>query len=148
MLTGAVDMKLKQRGALIVEYVLILPLMIFLIFTSVYLGMVFHDFNAVNEVAREAARYGVVGNTDAAIKTAALARCNDLLTKLYATSAEDITVTRAEDSALNSEKYLEVSISARKVPEHSMGMIDEFLPNTLSAKVRMRIELEPEDIKP
>lgn len=141
-------MKYKQRGVLIVEYVLIVPVMAFLIFISIYLGIVFHDYNAVNSIARETARYGVIGNNDDAIKTAALARCNELLTNLYATSDTDITITRATDPSLDDEKYLEVSISAHKVSENSMGMIDEFLPNIINGKVRMRVEQEPAEEKP
>lgn len=139
-------MKLKQRGALIVEYVLILPTLLLLIWLSVYFGMAFHDYNAIHEVAREAARYGVVGNKDANIQAAVLTRCNELLTKLYVVSADRITVTRDKDSTLNDEKYLEVSITAKKVPANSMLLIDEFLPDTLSGKVRMRVEVEPEEV--
>lgn len=136
-------MNLRQRGALIVEYVIILPILLFLVWLAVYFGMTFHDYNTIAEVARETARYGAVGNKDENIKTAAFERCNELLTKLYVVSADNIRVTRGADSNLNNEKYLEVNIVAQKVSANSMLLIDEFLPDTLTGKMRMRVELEP-----
>lgn len=137
-------MKLKQRGALIIEYVIILPFMIFLIMTAVYLSIAFHDYNALNEVAREAARLGVIGNKDEDIKNAAIARSSELLTRLYA--VEGTRVRRITKTKLNNEKYLEFNISARKVPEHSVGLIDRTLPDTIGASVRMRVEVDPKDL--
>lgn len=146
LLTGVITMQSKQRGVFILEYVLILPLMALLLFSSMYLAMVFHDYNAINEVAREAARYGVVGNTNVNIRTLAAERCGALLTRLYVANADDIAVVRGKKSTLNNEKHLEVSIMVRKNHEHSTGMIDEFLPNTLSATVRMRVEQEADGL--
>ena len=138
-------MKKKQRGSLILEYILILPIMVLLIFSAVYLSMAFHDYNALNEVAREAARLGVVGNKNDDIRNAAMVRSNELLTRLYA--VDNAQVTRIRKTNLNDEKYLEITISARKVPANSMGFIDHLLPDRISANMRMRVEVDPEGIK-
>lgn len=137
-------MKRKQRGALIVEFVLLLPIMLLLIFSVIYLGLVFHDYNAINTVSREAARYGVIGNKDTNVRTAAHARCNELLSRLYTVTNndEDILIVRDKESTLSDEKYLEITITAKKDRTKSMELIDEFIPDTLTGKTRMRVEVD------
>lgn len=46
----------KQRGQVIVEFALILPLFLLMIFGLIYSGMLFHDYSTLSNVARSATR--------------------------------------------------------------------------------------------
>ena len=46
----------KQRGQIIVEFALILPLFLLMIFGLIYSGMLFHDYSTLSNVARSATR--------------------------------------------------------------------------------------------
>ena len=133
----------RQKGVLMVEFVIVFPLFLLLLWLIIYFGMVFHDYNTVNQLAREGARYGVVGNTDAAVTTAVVDKGQLTLTSLYAVQAGDVKITRATDNTLNDEKYLEIEIVAQRTNQGNEGIVESFLPNKLPAKVRMRVELEP-----
>ncbi len=53
----------KQRGQVIVEFALILPLFLFLIFGLIYSGMLFHDYSTLSNVARSATREAAIATT-------------------------------------------------------------------------------------
>lgn len=137
-------MKKKQRGVLIIEFVLLLPVLTLLLFSVIYLGMIFHDYNAVNAVSRESARYAAVGtSTDTTVQAATVLRSNQLLTALYRVNAADVTIVRGTDATLADEAFLTVTITATKDPTTSMPLIDTFFPDTLTGSTRMRVEVEP-----
>lgn len=46
----------KQSGQVIVEFALILPLFLLMIFGLIYSGMLFHDYSTLSNVARSATR--------------------------------------------------------------------------------------------
>jgi Flp pilus assembly protein TadG len=46
----------KQKGQVIVEFALILPLFLLMIFGLIYSGMLFHDYSTLSNVARSATR--------------------------------------------------------------------------------------------
>lgn len=50
----------KQRGQVIIEFALILPLFLLMIFGLIYSGMLFHDYSTLSNVARSAAREAAV----------------------------------------------------------------------------------------
>jgi TadE-like protein len=51
-----------ERGAALVEFAIILPLFVLLIFGIIEFGMTYNDFISVRQGTREAARQGAVGN--------------------------------------------------------------------------------------
>lgn len=50
----------KQRGQVIIEFALILPLFLLMIFGLIYSGMLFHDYSTLSNVARSAAREAAI----------------------------------------------------------------------------------------
>lgn len=46
----------RQKGQVIVEFALILPLFLLMIFGLIYSGMLFHDYSTLSNVARSATR--------------------------------------------------------------------------------------------
>lgn len=53
-------MQNKNRGAAMVEFALVVPFFFMLISCIIYGAMVMHDINSLNEITRNAARYGSV----------------------------------------------------------------------------------------
>lgn len=68
----------NQRGVASLEFVLILPILLFVLFASVELSRAWFTMNLLTTAAREAARVGVVSTPDA-VQAAATARLNQLL---------------------------------------------------------------------
>jgi Flp pilus assembly protein TadG len=67
-----------QRGVASLEFVLILPILLFVLFASVELSRAWFTLNLLTTAAREAARAGVTATPDA-VQSAATARLNALL---------------------------------------------------------------------
>lgn len=53
-------MQNKNRGAAMVEFALVAPFFFMLISCIIYGAMIMHDINSLNEITRNAARYGSV----------------------------------------------------------------------------------------
>ena len=68
----------NQRGVASIEFVLILPILLFVLFASVELSRAWFSLNLLTTAAREAARAGVVA-TPGNVQTAATARLTALL---------------------------------------------------------------------
>lgn len=72
-----------EHGAAAVEFAVILPLLLLLIFAAIEFGVMMYDKQVITNASREAARYGIVAGsprvTDAAIVARALAYCQNYL---------------------------------------------------------------------
>jgi Flp pilus assembly protein TadG len=68
----------NQRGVASLEFVLLLPILLFVLFAGAELSRAFFTLNLLTTAAREAARAGVVADP-ANVQTAATARLNALL---------------------------------------------------------------------
>lgn len=68
----------NQRGVASLEFVLILPILLFVLFVSVELSRAWFTMNLLTTAAREAARSGVV-SAPAAVQSTATAKLNQLL---------------------------------------------------------------------
>jgi Flp pilus assembly protein TadG len=55
----------KSEGQSIVEFALVLPVLLLLIFAIVEFGIIFNAYVTVVSSAREGARYGLIGNRNA-----------------------------------------------------------------------------------
>ena len=150
-------MKAKQRGASMVEFALILPGFLLLMCLVIYGGMWMYAQNTLNEIARNAVRYGAVeaaaatqegvdygdnAPTSDAIreknvkKFAEEAAVESLI--LYSidkdnTTAKVVTVIDEKDS-------IQVELKAGLIEDNLPPLIDGFLPGDISSKMIMRIE--------
>ena len=157
-------MKAKQRGASMVEFALILPGFLLLMCLVIYGGMWMYAQNTLNEIARNAVRYGAVeaaANTQSdveygeeqpasntirtknVIKVATEAASESLI--LYsidtskATHKDNLGAT-AEVVTVNAEDSIQVELKAGLIEDNLPPLIDDFLPNYISSKMIMRIE--------
>lgn len=157
-------MKAKQRGASMVEFALILPGFLLLMCLVIYGGMWMYAQNTLNEIARNAVRYGAVeaaaatqegvdygdnAPTSDAIreknvkKFAEEAASESLI--LYsidtskATHKDNLGAT-AEVVTVNAEDSIQVELKAGLIKDNLPPLIDGFLPDDISSKMIMRIE--------
>ena len=157
-------MKAKQRGASMVEFAIILPGFLLLMCLVIYGGMWMYAQNTLNEIARNAVRYGAVeaaaatqegvdygdnAPTGDAIreknvkKFAEEAASESLI--LYsidtskATHKDNLGAT-AEVVTVNAEDSIQVELKAGLMEDNLPPLIDGFLPDYISSKMIMRIE--------
>lgn len=157
-------MNAKQRGASMVEFALILPGFLLLMCLVIYGGMWMYAQNTLNEIARNAVRYGAVeaaaatqegvdygdnAPTSDAIreknvkKFAEEAASESLI--LYsidtskATHKDNLGAT-AKVVTVNAEDSIQVELKAGLIKDNLPPLIDGFLPDDISSKMIMRIE--------
>ena len=157
-------MKAKQRGASMVEFALILPGFLLLMCLVIYGGMWMYAQNTLNEIARNAVRYGAVeaaaatqegvdygdnAPTSDAIREKNVKRFAEEAASesliLYsidtskATHKDNLGAT-AEVVTVNAEDSIQVELKAGLIKDNLPPLIDGFLPNSISSKMIMRIE--------
>ena len=54
----------KHKGQSVVEFALVLPLFLFIMFGVIYTGMLFHDYATLSNIARTSAREAAVTAKD------------------------------------------------------------------------------------
>ena len=157
-------MKAKQRGASMVEFALILPGFLLLMCLVIYGGMWMYAQNTLNEIARNAVRYGAVetaANTQSdveygeeqpasntirtknVIKVATEAASESLILYSIDTSKathKDNLGAKAEVVTVNNEDSIQVELKAGLIKDNLPPLIDGFLPDSISSKMIMRIE--------
>ena len=157
-------MKAKQRGASMVEFAIILPGFLLLMCLVIYGGMWMYAQNTLNEIARNAVRYGAVeaaasaqtgvedGEEEPAsntirkinvVKVAKEAAADSLILYSIDDSKTEnqtgIGVTATVDK-VNGEDSIQVELKAGLMEENLPPLIDGFLPDYISSKMIMRIE--------
>ena len=150
-------MKAKQRGASMVEFALILPGFLLLMCLVIYGGMWMYAQNTLNEIARNAVRYGAVeaaAATQEGVNYGDNAPTSDAIREknvkkfaeeaavesliLYSidkdnTTAKVVTVIDEKDS-------IQVELKAGLIEDNLPPLIDGFLPDYIYSKMIMRIE--------
>lgn len=125
----------RRKGQVIIEFALILPLFLLMIFGLIYSGMLFHDYSTVSNMARSAAREAAImqGTSDYGnIKSYYLNQGQGLLTSLYIADAFNIKKGK-EDNNDN-----EVYVNIRMKRNFSFPLIDNVLPETFDIDYFMR----------
>ena len=83
----------RQKGQVIIEFALILPLFIILLFGIIYCGMLFYDYITLSNIARSAAREAAIVQTlddtqKSKIENYYTKKMSSLLTSLYTPSTD------------------------------------------------------------
>ena len=157
-------MKAKQRGASMLEFAIVLPGFLLLMCLVIYGGMWMYAQNTLNEIARNAVRYGAVeaaANTQSdveygeeqpasntirtknVIKVATEAASESLILYSIDTSKathKDNLGAKAEVVTVNNEDSIQVELKAGLIKDNLPPLIDGFLPDSISSKMIMRIE--------
>lgn len=130
-------LKCESRGVAAVEFAIVLPLLLLLIFGIIEFSLVLYDQAIITNASREAARAGVVVRkakaTEAQIKTVATNYCQNYLISFGTTPTPTITVSETTNPDFSTPQ-LSVTVSYT----YSGLMLGPFLsaitgPLTLSA---------------
>lgn len=96
----------KQKGQSLVEFALVFPFFLLLIFAIIYSGMLFYDYSTLSSIARSAARERAIssptGVTDADIKSYYFNSSTkqfrpNLVTGLYKPASNPLDITTSGD---------------------------------------------------
>lgn len=131
----------KKYGQAMLEFAIILPLFLFMLFSFMYMAMVMHDYLAMSELTREIARQEAVGKKYETIK--ADLKINDRFTNLYTLDSnlnKDVKITE-EDKDTTLGKYVTVNVTINLNKDANVpGLVKSVLPEKLDAQLTMRQE--------
>ena len=149
-------MKAKQRGASMVEFALILPGFLLLMCLVIYGGMWMYAQNTLNEIARNAVRYGAVetaANTQSDVEYGEEPTSDAIREKNVKKFAEEAAVeslilysidkdntTAKVVTVIDEKDSIQVELKAGLIKDNLPPLIDGFLPDDISSKMIMRIE--------
>lgn len=125
----------RRKGQVIIEFALILPLFLLMIFGLIYSGMLFHDYSTVSNMARSAAREAAImqGTSDYGnIKSYYLNQGQGLLTSLY--KADAFNIKKGKEDNNDNEVYVNIIMKRN----FSFPLIDSVLPESFSIDYFMR----------
>jgi len=139
----------KKRGAVIVEFALIVPFLFIVIFGVIDFSRAYAQLNAINAGLREGARYASVMRDPAAVGAEALVK-----TKVQAMAgvfgynsldASKVSLTLATDPGTGSQ-FVIVTVTAHPVPLPVLGKFLGLSPFSITRSVRYRWERTNEDL--
>ena len=150
-------MQNKNRGAAMVEFALVVPFFFMLISCIIYGAMVMHDINSLNEITRNAARYGSVIESGVDVNDKEKAVQNFIKNKaangglfLYEIKTdpevladENSEVSLGEDANASKEKAIKVTASAVMKDGLPTFLFLDYFPEsmkTISSTITMRRE--------
>lgn len=121
-ITWLLTCKQRARGAAIIEFALVLPLLMGILFAFIELGIALYDKAVVTNAAREGARYAVLRRADTV---------TDAQRASYAT-----------DRALSYAKRELISLSGEEIEDHVAVVVtpESVAPGQAGTKVRVTYE--------
>ena len=96
----------KHKGQSVVEFALVLPLFLLIMFGIIYTGMMFHDYTTVSNIARSSAREAAVSATHDYTEIAKYYRDNqldELMTSFYKKADNNPIVIKPVDIGTKNE---------------------------------------------
>jgi Flp pilus assembly protein TadG len=134
---GWISKRHNDKGAQLVEFALLAPLLILLVLGIVEFGWLFSQNNDVRHGAREGARAAAVNlGSNATLHTAA---CDSM------DLTSPVTVQFTDSANGEPGEYGTVSVTASPNSLTGLGFIEAFLPNTLTSNIEFRLE-QPSDL--
>lgn len=145
-------MQNKNRGAAMVEFALVAPFFFMLISCIIYGAMVMHDINSLNEITRNAARYGsvIASGVTPAEKTAEVQKFikNKAANGgLFLYELKDEPKVSADENSLGAdalkEKAIKVVVTAKMKDGLPTFLFLDYFPEsmkTISSTITMRRE--------
>ena len=128
--------KMGKKGAAAVEFAIILPLIVMLVFGTIEFGLMFYNKQVITNASREAARSAITGATVSEVKQIAMEYCNGKLFNLDGSinlSTADIDVPPLDGS----DQSVAISFDYNFLFSQVIGVTD---PITVSVRTIMRME--------
>ena len=132
----------RQRGAAAVEFAVILPLLVVLVFGMIEFGIMFYNKAIITNASREGARAGITGLTNSQIETVVKDYSNTNLINLGNVSENDLDPMGDPDDdiiiSLDAQNDLTVRIEYGY--DFLLGSLLGFTKTTIEARTVMRME--------
>lgn len=132
-----------DRGAALVEFALLMPLLLLLILGIVEFGWKFGQFNDVRHAVREGARFAAVDGGDNSAIEARVCASLDLvgagITQVRMSWSPDADTDLNTDIGEPGSIRVEVDVSSLS----NVPLISNFLPTQLASEVQFRLEQPP-----
>lgn len=133
--------KNPERGAVLAEFAIVLPLLLTLLMGTIELGLLFYNKQVVTNSSREGARAGIASSSSVvAIQDVVQNYCNDRLITFGPAPAVSTTVDRVIPDPLNP---FGVPVTVNVSYEYTFlvpGLLGFGADLTLSAETMMRME--------
>jgi Flp pilus assembly protein TadG len=123
----------RDKGANLVEFAILAPLLILLVLGIVEFGWLFSQNNDVKHGAREGARAAAVNQGDNALLLARTCDSMDLTSNIVTVQFTDGANGEVGDAAT-------VSVVATPASLTGLGLIEALMPSTLSSTIEFRLE--------
>lgn len=142
----------RQKGQVIIEFALVLPLFLILLFGIIYCGMLFYDYISIGNIARSAAREAAVVEDFDANKSEIETRYSSkltFLTSLYNVEPDPITHTRvALTPATVTTENDTVEVKIVMKCQASSILLQMILPENYTIDYYMRRDPQPTTTTP
>ncbi|TYP53769.1 TadE/TadG family type IV pilus assembly protein [Thermosediminibacter litoriperuensis] len=126
----------NQRGQAVVEFALVLPVLVLILFGILEFGRIFHSYIVITNAAREGARLGAVGRSDSEIRA-----------RIYEAAALPESDTRLQITRLEPEENLRapgtpLTVEVTYYVTPATPVFSSILPDPVVLKSRtvMRVE--------
>lgn len=128
-----------DRGAQLVEFALVAPLLILLLFGIIEFGWLFAQMNEIRHVAQEGARWGAVSHPD--INSDGNEDWADIVARACGAAnlpgGTTVSVTGSEGGGTKGDT---ATITVNATVQSLTGLVDSFLPSGLSNTATFRLE--------
>lgn len=132
----------KHKGQVIVEFALILPFFLLVMFGIIYSGMMFHDYSTLSNIARASAREAAISgispdsedNRYKSIEIKYKDQIETLMTSFYVVQDKNnpIIIEQATNDSISSTIIMKVSVNGY--------FLDMILPPTFGVQYYMKKE--------
>lgn len=153
-------MQNKNRGAAMVEFAIVVPFFFMLMLSIVYGALVMHDINSLNEITRNATRYGAVidsGVSDGDKRTAVVDfvknKANKSLFLYKVKNSTDVNIVDSEisvsaggsnqDNAVK-DKSIKITVQAEMDTAGMPSLFMDYFPKDLQ-KITSTLTMRKED---
>lgn len=127
----------NERGASLLEFAFIAPLLMLLLLGIVEFGFLLGEFNDVRHGAREGARAAAVNAGDNTLLRTETCDAMDLTANVAVQFTDSATGAVGETAT--------VSVQATVSSLSGLGLIEVFMPSTLTSTVEFRLEQPSDD---
>ncbi|AJQ26833.1 TadE/TadG family type IV pilus assembly protein [Pelosinus fermentans] len=128
----------NKRGQAMVEFAIIIPFFIFMMYGFSYLGMFFHDYLTLNEMTRDITRQASVGISLDKIKESYSNKT--FLTSVYTFDSDAIEMTIASENEKDTSDGQNVTVKLTAWLNMESGFWKSIFPEKISSSLTMRKE--------
>ena len=123
-----------HKGQSVVEFALVLPLFLFIMFGIIYTGMMFHDYSTLSNIARACTREAAVSATDnyTKIETDYTGYLNGLMTSFYKPVGSKPITIKQDGDVIQTTINMKLNVSG--------FLIEMIVPRTFGIRYYMRKE--------